>query len=176
MYSHTRVLFVLLICAFCSTDASGEIDVEEFARWLGADEDEIAALQASPHHASPRRGSRSQASPLHRRASVSSTFSVATTASAVSSGSTLARNSSSAAVVVSLRSMESLKRRLRASAYSVGGIDYKRLFRKYDTDGSGAIELPEFIAALRTDGHVSEQQLSDANLEAIFDAVDTDGR
>ena len=68
-----------------------------------------------------------------------------------------------------------LKRRIRACAYSVGGVDWRKLFRHYDRDNSGNLELAEFRSALRRDGKVSRDILSDTDIVHVFCAVDADG-
>lgn len=51
--------------------------------------------------------------------------------------------------------------RLRAAAYSVGGVDFERLFRHYDRDNSGQIDFTEFRSALRRDAKLSVRTVSD---------------
>ena len=68
-----------------------------------------------------------------------------------------------------------LKRKLRAAAYTAGGMDFKKLFKHYDRDNSGTLELDEFRGALRRDAKIVKKDVSDRELEKVFRAVDEDG-
>jgi len=48
------------------------------------------------------------------------------------------------------------------------------LFRKYDKDQSGSLELEEFRRAVRLDAKVSRAALSDEEIAQVFDWVDVD--
>ena len=68
-----------------------------------------------------------------------------------------------------------VKRKLRAAAYTVGGVNYRKLFKHYDRDNSGGLECDEFISAIRRDAKIPKREVSDRELAAVFSAVDDDG-
>ena len=68
-----------------------------------------------------------------------------------------------------------VKRKMRAAAYTVGGVDYAKLFRHYDRDNSGDLEVDEFMSAIRRDAKIPKKDVSDKELAAVFAAVDDDG-
>ena len=74
-----------------------------------------------------------------------------------------------------LATIAKVKRKMRAAAYTVGGVDYAKLFRHYDRDNSGSLELDEFMSAIRRDAKIPKKDVSDRDLEAVFAAVDDDG-
>ena len=49
------------------------------------------------------------------------------------------------------------------------------LFKQYDEDGSGELDMEEFSHAVRNDLGVSKEMLKDHELRKMFYAVDTDG-
>ena len=55
------------------------------------------------------------------------------------------------------------------------GINWKRLFRFYDRDNSGTLQFNEFKNAVRKDGKMTKQVLSDRDLRFLFKKVDRDG-
>eukprot|EP00750_Incisomonas_marina_P027416 INCI6189.1.p1 GENE.INCI6189.1~~INCI6189.1.p1 ORF type:complete len:2493 (-),score=433.79 INCI6189.1:5030-12508(-) len=67
------------------------------------------------------------------------------------------------------------KRKLSAAAYVQGGVDFQQLFKHYDRDNSGELDLQEFISAMRRDAKLSSKDFSDAMLTKIFRSVDVDG-
>lgn len=70
--------------------------------------------------------------------------------------------------------MQQIKSKLTASAYSLGGVNWPRLFLFYDHDGTGAINLDEFASLLRKDAKVTARMLSDEMLKHLFGAIDKD--
>ena len=68
-----------------------------------------------------------------------------------------------------------IRQKLRANAYGPRGINWKRLFRFYDRDNSGALQYNEFKNAVRKDGKMTKNQLSDNDLLFLFRRVDRDG-
>lgn len=68
-----------------------------------------------------------------------------------------------------------VRSKLRAAAYTAGGIDWHRLFRHYDRDNSGEIGFVEFRRLLRSDAKIPVSQLPDVDVRALYNAVDTDG-
>ena len=76
-----------------------------------------------------------------------------------------------------LRDYATIKRKLKSSAYSNHGIDYKHLFQVYDENNDGRLGLDEFRHALRVDGKVKMSRkggLSDHAIERVFRAIDRD--
>ena len=69
----------------------------------------------------------------------------------------------------------SIRFKLRAAAYTDKGVDWRRLFSYYDTDGSGEISVLEFKRLLRSDAKISVSQLSDISVRALFSLIDLDG-
>jgi len=67
-----------------------------------------------------------------------------------------------------------MRHRLKAAAYTSGGVNWKKLFRFYDRDNSGQIGYTEFKRLVRTDAKLTRSQLPDENLRTIFKLVDTD--
>ncbi len=65
-----------------------------------------------------------------------------------------------------------LKQKLKAAAYAVGGVDWRKLFRHYDRDNSGMLSREEFRSAIRRDGKLTAYMLSDDALNSIFDMLD----
>ena len=67
-----------------------------------------------------------------------------------------------------------MRYRLKAAAYTLGGVNWKKLFRFYDRDNSGQIGYTEFKRLVRTDAKITSSHLPDKNLRAIFKLVDRD--
>lgn len=70
--------------------------------------------------------------------------------------------------------VESIRRKMRAAAYDNGGVNWRKLFRYYDKDNSGEINLDEFKAAIRKDARVKPEQVSEQALNDLFVLVDQD--
>eukprot|EP00946_MAST-07B_sp_MAST-7B-sp1_P003727 g3727.t1 len=68
-----------------------------------------------------------------------------------------------------------VRSKLRAAAYTAGGIDWHRLFRHYDRDNSGDIGFVEFKRLLRSDAKIPVSQLPDVDVRALYNMIDTDG-
>ena len=60
--------------------------------------------------------------------------------------------------------------KLRAAAYTSGGVDYGKLFRHYDRDNSGLIDFREFCSLLRRDAKLSKKDVSDAEVSRQLSA------
>ena len=54
------------------------------------------------------------------------------------------------------------------------GQDLKKLFEHYDRDNSGYLDLEEFRRAVRKGGQIGVHQMTDEELEAVFDEYDAD--
>ena len=67
-----------------------------------------------------------------------------------------------------------IRRKLRASAYTAGGVDWRKLFKYFDRDNSGMLECEEFRRAIRKDGKMSPSMLSNEDIKFLFDRVDND--
>ena len=70
--------------------------------------------------------------------------------------------------------VELLRTKLRGLSYDHRGQNPSKLFQLYDMDNSGSLDYAEFRAAVRKGGKVTEQMLSERDLEQLFDTVDTD--
>ena len=53
-------------------------------------------------------------------------------------------------------SLEYLRMKLRNAAFFVNGVDIEKLFRHYDLDNNGILDVDEFTQALRKDCDMSE--------------------
>eukprot|EP00750_Incisomonas_marina_P011051 INCI16334.1.p1 GENE.INCI16334.1~~INCI16334.1.p1 ORF type:complete len:1994 (+),score=433.30 INCI16334.1:160-6141(+) len=73
-----------------------------------------------------------------------------------------------------LESEFNLRGKLRAAAYSKGGLDFEALFSQFDSDGSGELDLEEFGAAMRKAAKISVNDVTDEELEEMFNLVDAD--
>lgn len=67
--------------------------------------------------------------------------------------------------------------KLKACAYDnkIGGANWEKVFRTYDKDNSGEIDMEEFKAIIRKQARVKVQEVSDEALTALFNSVDQDG-
>ena len=54
-------------------------------------------------------------------------------------------------------------------------MSWSDLFDQYDTDGGGTLGPEEFLQAVRYDGRIKEDQISDQQVEQLFNHVDKDG-
>ena len=56
-----------------------------------------------------------------------------------------------------------------------GGLNFPKLFRYYDRDNSGLINVKEFISLMRRDAKLTPNQMDDDQLASIFQcSVDAD--
>jgi Ca2+-binding EF-hand superfamily protein len=62
-----------------------------------------------------------------------------------------------------------------AAAQAVALHGFTGLFARYDTDGSGELDMSEFFAAVRSDLGIDVTIMTDDELEALFRQVDVDG-
>ena len=67
--------------------------------------------------------------------------------------------------------LQPIRAKLKAAAYSHGGVDWEKFFRQYDKSGDGALDLAEFRAAL----DVMHVQLPAEKLRHVFEFFDADG-
>ena len=58
--------------------------------------------------------------------------------------------------------------------YLGGTVDWRRLFEKYDADGSGELDFAEFRMAMRRDGKLNPKHMSDEDLRRVFESIDAD--
>eukprot|EP01048_Picozoa_sp_COSAG05_P000838 COSAG05_NODE_26_length_29797_cov_35.911139_1_plen_512_part_00 len=54
-----------------------------------------------------------------------------------------------------------------------GGVDWKTVFQKFDTDGSGELDKDEFVAAMKSGGYAAA--LNDGDLSVLFRSIDASG-
>ena len=71
--------------------------------------------------------------------------------------------------------IERLRRKFRVLAYRLGGQDWQSLFDSYDRDGTGGLDMDEFIQVVRKDAEIPEQKFSDTEVRHLFSTIDTDG-
>ena len=74
--------------------------------------------------------------------------------------------------------MEVLRRRFGSAAYSFGRKDFSKLFRHYDRDNTGFLDLAQFRTACRKDGHVKVADVDDRELRCLYHLIDlnSDGK
>ena len=51
---------------------------------------------------------------------------------------------------------------------------WKEVFRQYDDDGSGELDIEEFTDAMRRDAEIPKHKVPDEGLVSLFNAIDTD--
>ena len=64
--------------------------------------------------------------------------------------------------------METLRRRFGSAAYSFGRKDFSKLFRHYDRDNTGFLDLGQFRAACRKDGHVKASDVGEREIRCLY--------
>ena len=62
----------------------------------------------------------------------------------------------------------------QASAEEMGEF-WRDVFRQYDDDGSGELDLEEFTDAMRRDAEIPKHKVPDDGLQKLFNAIDIDG-
>ena len=74
--------------------------------------------------------------------------------------------------------MEILRRRFVSAAYSFGRKDFSKLFRHYDRDNTGFLDLAQFRTACRKDGQVKVADVDDRELRCLYHLIDlnSDGK
>lgn len=70
--------------------------------------------------------------------------------------------------------MGAITHKLKAAAYTMGGVDLHSLFGFLDVDGGGNLDFPEFLRGMRR-SHISKQDLTDGELAWLFSKVDCNG-
>ena len=68
-----------------------------------------------------------------------------------------------------------LRSKLKQASYGKGGQNPAELFRKFDADGSGELDMAEFILAVRKGGKMNKDQMSDRDIRRLFRLIDADG-
>ena len=76
---------------------------------------------------------------------------------------------------LSVADEKKVRSKLKAAAYTQGGVDWHKLFNHYDRDNSGEIGMMEFKRLLRSDAKIPVSQLSDTDVKSLFNSIDTDG-
>ena len=78
-------------------------------------------------------------------------------------------------VIMSYSAQSRMRSRLKAAAYTAGGVNWRKEFQFYDRDNSGQIDFPEFNRMLRKDAKISMNMMPSKDVKSIFDMVDSDG-
>ena len=73
---------------------------------------------------------------------------------------------------LSLQTIDNVRDKFATQIRQMG---WSRLFDTFDTDGSGELDVDEFIHALRADCGVSTEDVGDPELREIFKVIDEDG-
>ena len=89
--------------------------------------------------------------------------------------STTARRGGAKTPLLARAAVGALVHALVADAYTQGGVDFDELFHHLDARRRGYLTCSEFRHAVRTRGRVPPAKASDAQLDALFTAVDFDG-
>ena len=77
--------------------------------------------------------------------------------------------------LVSTISEDALKQRFReASERMSQAVGWDLIFKKYDDDNSGELELDEFTRAVREECQLSEDAVPDSEIEELFGVIDSD--
>ena len=71
--------------------------------------------------------------------------------------------------------IKQVRNKLKAAAYSSGGVDWHRLFKHYDRNNTGELNLIQFKRALRSDAKISVSILPDNSVRHLFNTIDLDG-
>ena len=71
--------------------------------------------------------------------------------------------------------MEALRRRFDSASYSFGRKDVSKLFHHYDRDNTGFLDLGQFRAACRKDGHVKVGDVGEREIRCLYHLIDLDG-
>lgn len=64
--------------------------------------------------------------------------------------------------------------KLKAASYTAGGMDWHNLFKQYDKDFSGTLEVDELQKAVRSTLKLSPQDMPDSDIEGLFGMLDLD--
>ena len=72
--------------------------------------------------------------------------------------------------------VELLRNKLRVAAHNIGGDSWARLFEKTKGDGSGALDVREFLVLVRKRLRLASVTLDDKDIGRIFGTLDTNGR
>jgi Ca2+-binding EF-hand superfamily protein len=84
------------------------------------------------------------------------------------------RQKKKAAKAVVKEKMNSILDKLRTAAYDNGHANWLKLFRHYDRDDTGDMDLHEFMQLLRKRARITPKQLTDEQIAALFEFVDQD--
>ena len=77
-------------------------------------------------------------------------------------------------LVPSVEEMKTLKRKIRASSYTLNGVSLQKYFQFVDKDGNGLVDKEEFRCMMRRHKH-TDIRLSDEKISVLFDCIDEDG-
>jgi len=69
--------------------------------------------------------------------------------------------------------LDEVKRNLRAAAYTIHGVNLRKLFCFLDKDREGKLDFQEFCRGVRR-GRITKARLTDAQLQYLFSLVDCD--
>jgi Ca2+-binding EF-hand superfamily protein len=67
-----------------------------------------------------------------------------------------------------------VRSKLKAAAYGMNGVDWHKLFRHYDRNNCGELDLHEFKRALRGDAKISVSTLPNSQVQHLFNSIDLD--
>ena len=68
-----------------------------------------------------------------------------------------------------------VRSKLKAAAYGMEGVDWHKLFNRYDRNTTGHLGFHEFKRALRGDAKISVSALPNSQVHHLFNSIDTDG-
>ena len=68
--------------------------------------------------------------------------------------------------------LKHVQMKLRAAAYTYGGVNLPALFKHYDRDNSGQLDFDEFRQVVRWDAQLGSSAVADSELKTLFDSAD----
>jgi len=78
----------------------------------------------------------------------------------------------SAAPSVLLDKLARIRGQVQAACRNRGGVDWTKLFQRYDRSGDGALQIAEFRSLLRRELFLGPSDLSDMDVRAMFEHLD----
>jgi len=73
-----------------------------------------------------------------------------------------------------IRFFDMVRRKVNASSYGTEHRSYETVFKKFDKDGNGLIDLDEFNSVLRVTSRMAPSELPRSKVKAIFRQIDAD--
>jgi len=71
--------------------------------------------------------------------------------------------------------LETIRHKVAAASYNVGGQDIARLFRQVDKDHSGTLDCDELLSMVRRVLRIGKSIVPDSDVKKLYDLLDADG-